>query len=74
MFFRFPPDASGIPSGSSSSSASRWANMRVWCAFPGAFSKSCFQRPRRPNDASKPTTFTAPGSNSSQRGRSDGGS
>ena len=22
-------------------------NMRAWCAFPGACSKSCFQRPSR---------------------------
>jgi hypothetical protein len=36
--------------------------MRVWCACPGAFSKSCFQRLRRLNAASKRTTFTGRGS------------
>jgi hypothetical protein len=32
--------------------------MRVWCVFPGASSKSCFQTPPHPNGASKPTIFT----------------
>jgi len=39
----------------------------------GAFSKSCFPKPRRLNAASKPITFTGLGSNSSPSGRFGGG-
>jgi signal transduction histidine kinase len=64
MFFRFPNTSGGAcfsvfrpmpdetPCAPSSSSALEWANMRVWCVFPGASSKSCSPRPRRRNAAS----------------------
>jgi hypothetical protein len=40
------------------------ASMRESCVFPGAYSKSCFRRPRRLNAASQPTIFIERGSNS----------
>jgi hypothetical protein len=43
MFFRFPLMHVGTPSALSSSSGSALANMRVWCGFPGACSKSCYR-------------------------------
>ena len=74
MFFRFPPDA-------------RWNPERSVVEFGigvGEYegvvrvSRRVFQilLPETPrlNAVSKPITFTGPGSNSSQRGRFDGGS
>src|SRR6516225_6602407 len=59
----------GVPNETPSSSESGWATMKAWCGYPGACSKSCFRRPPRLNDASKPIIFIGPGSNSSPRGR-----
>ena len=69
MFFRFPPDA-------------RWNPERFEFGVGVGEYEGVMRVPRRvfqillpeAPEASKPTIFTGPDSNSSQRGRFDGGS
>jgi hypothetical protein len=51
MFSDFRPTPGGTPTGTLSSSASVWENLRGWSAFPNVCSKSSYWKPSRPSDA-----------------------
>jgi hypothetical protein len=55
MFFTFPDDADGMPSGRLSNSALKSANTAASCGYPGACSSACCRRHPPPNAALKHT-------------------
>jgi hypothetical protein len=66
MFFCFPPDARWNPERSVVEFGIGVGEYEGVVRVPGACSKSCFQRPPRPNAASKPITSTGLGSSDSR--------